>query len=147
MVTKDLTPPDLANLIDSAADEVATTSATRETRAKKVRRPSLLRPIFSAALIAAALYLGHGLWRYHAPPTSEQVAQDLERALDLARTSIEEIKANTGMLPKALPNASLAAVVRYEPDRDEYRLVATMMGVRITLQKDGTKSTDMGVSQ
>jgi hypothetical protein len=50
-------------------------------------------------------------------------------------------------LPDALPNASLAAVVQYEPDSNEYKLVATMMGVRVTLQKNGSKSTDVGVAQ
>jgi hypothetical protein len=144
MISKNIPPPELSDLIDRASNEVALSSAAQERRAKP-RRSSMLGPIISTGLVAVVLYLGHGLWRHHAPPTNEQVAQDLEWALNLARTSIEEIKASTGVLPQALPNASLAAVVQYEPDRDQYRLVATMMGVRITLQKDGSKSTDMGV--
>lgn len=148
MVSKDFTPPHLSDLIDSAANEVTLNAAAGAVAREKRERPqrrSVLRPIVTIGLVAAAFYLGHGLWHFHALPTNERVAQDLEQALNLARTSIEETKASTGVLPKALPNASLAAVVQYEPDRDEYRLVATMMGVRITLQKDGSKSTDMGI--
>lgn len=146
MVSKDVTSPDLSDLIDRAADEVSLSAAARERRARP-QRTSSLSAIIAVGLVAAGLYLGHGLWRYHAAPTNERVAQDLERALNLARTAIEAARASTGVLPKALPNASLAAVVQYQPDQDDYKLVATMMGVRITLQKDGSKSTDTGVRE
>jgi hypothetical protein len=141
-------PDDLSKLIDSASREVtASASRTAAARARRERseRAPVLPALAGAVALAAVAYLGHALWQNHAPPADERVAQDLEQVVDMARASVEEAKASTGALPAALPNASLAAVVRYEPQSNQYKLVATMMGVRVTLQQDGSKKTDKGV--
>lgn len=137
---------DLSNLISNAESDIEKHATARRRRAKRgrYRSPST---ILLGGLIVILAYCGHWLWVALRPPHQAQVAHDLALAVDQARAAVETAKTRTGELPDALPNASLAAVVRYEPERDEYRLVATMMGVRVTLQRDGTRSTDVGVSE
>lgn len=92
-------------------------------------------------LIAVAL---HSVWTAWMPPSAQQTARDLEAVVDAARQSVESVRSRTGQLPSALPNAALASVVRYEPDAGSYRLSATIMGVRVSLEPDGQKVTVTG---
>ena len=56
-------------------------------------------------------------------------------------------KSGSGTLPASIPNASLAAVVVYEPGQQDYKLSATVMGVRVTLERDGSKTRDTSESK
>ena len=42
---------------------------------------------------------------------------------------------------------SLAAVVVYEPGQQDYKLSATVMGVRVILERDGSKTRDTSESK
>lgn len=146
MEKPDSGPPDLSALINSAESEVEKQNRVLQ-RGVKARRSPALSAILLGGLVVILAYCGHWLWVALRPPPQQQVVHDLEMAVDQARTSVEAAKSSTGDLPEALPNASLAAVVRYEPDKDDYKLVATMMGVRVTLQRNGAKTTDVGVPE
>jgi hypothetical protein len=97
-----------------------------------------------ACLLLLTAWSLHSVWGALRPPTVQQTARDLEAVIDAARQSIESARTQTGQLPSALPNAALASVVRYEPDAGSYRLSATIMGVRVSLEPDGQKLTVTG---
>ena len=101
----------------------------------------------SIVLLALTIYVIASISARLTPPGSKEIARDLEIALEQARTAVEEAKNRTGKLPEALPNASLASVVRYEHQEDDYRLSTTIMGIRVTLEPDGRKHVEMGVKE
>lgn len=116
-----------------------------ERAAQAPRRRALAGRLWGAVLLAVAALALHYLWSAFAPPSTTQTTRDLEAAVDAARKSIEDERSRTGRLPEALPNAALASVVRYEPDASTYKLSATILGVRVTLENDGHKTTETGV--
>ena len=89
----------------------------------------------------------YSIWTQFAPPSADIVARDLERVIDTARDSVEKSKSETGQLPEVLPSASLGSVVRYERGQSDYQLSATMLGVRVTLARDGKKIVEKGIQQ
>lgn len=136
---------DLSSLINQAESALEKQGSTGMRDEKQ--RSLALKPALAIIAFLMIGYFGNWLWMIFAPPTQNQVVHDLEAVVAQARASVDQAKADSGSLPDALPNASLAAVVHYEPDQGTYTLVASMMGVRVTLQKDGTKSTDTGVKE
>lgn len=133
---------DLSSLIEKAEAEVL--RAKPALPARSSRRP-IGRGMVMLVLLAVAATALHVMWDDLFTPPVRRTTRDLESAVDAARASIERVKAQTGQLPTALPNAALATVVRYEPDLGGYRLSATIMGVRVTLEPDGRKKTETGV--
>lgn len=138
---------------DSRDDDLNALIAQAEQTASRsvLRKPAERRPmgrwLWGAVLAGLTVYAVSTLWRELAPPSSQKTASDLEAVVDAARQSVEEARTQTGRLPEALPNASLASVVVYEPGTSDYRLSATIMGVRVTLQSNGQKTTETGVGQ
>jgi hypothetical protein len=132
---------DLASLIEKAQAEAI--RARPQPAVPPRRLPG--RAIKIVVLLVALAGALHLLWDDLFAPPVHQTTQDLEAAVDAARESIERARAQTGQLPTALPNAALATVVRYEPDAGGYRLSATIMGVRVTLEPDGRRKTETGV--
>lgn len=133
---------DLATLIDDAEREAAATARGRSR--SDAPRPRRSRLPTAVALAAAAAFGAHELWAHYFAPTAAKVTRDLEHTVDLARDSIEESRKRIGALPEALPNASLAAVVAYESRNTSYRLSASMGGVRVVIDWDGSRSIDRG---
>ena len=86
--------------------------------------------------------VGYLAWWSFAPLPAGRVASDLEAVIEAARLSVEKAKGETGRLPDSLPNAALAAVVRYERGQSDYRLSTSVLGVRVTLERDGSKIVD-----
>ena len=134
---------DLDVLIEQAQKEASKSSALRAAPAK--RRGMLW--IWAGCVAIVAAFSVHSVWRGLAPPSTQQTTRDLEAAVDAARASIEQSRSQTGKLPETLPNASLAAVVSYEPGLSDYKLSATIMGVRVTLQPDGKMINETGVEK
>ncbi len=135
---------DLEALIQKAHHE--TLRAERGPQVPPPRR-ALAGRLWGALLLAVAAFALHALWSAFAPPSTSQTARDLEAAVDAARKSVEAERSRTGRLPDALPNAALASVVRYEPEVSTYKLSATILGVRVTLETDGRKTTETGVNR
>lgn len=137
-------PPDaepLDALIEQAARSEALRARPQASASPRRRGP---RMVFVAALLVLCAVAFHSLWTALAPPSTGQTARDLEAVVDAARQSVEAARSRTGQLPSALPNAALASVVRYEPDAGSYRLSASIMGVRVSLEPDGHKVTVTG---
>jgi hypothetical protein len=134
---------DLSALIRQAEGEVS----------KQVRREpaapggSFVGPALGAALAALAIYAVYALWSLFAPPSAGKVTRDLEVAVEAARVSVEKAKSESGQLPETIPSASLGSVVRYEHGKGDYRLSATILGVRVTLERDGKKIIEKGVQE
>ncbi len=139
-------PNDYANLINEAESAVKAKDAASKKQSappNPILRQALLTGML-AALVATSAWT---IWSHLAPPSQSHVAHDLEQAIEQARATVDAARKATGALPKALPNAALAAVVRYEPAETNYKLTATILGVRVTLESNGTKSTDFGVKE
>jgi hypothetical protein len=138
----------LTDLIRQAERAVADTSARAARMRVPAEKASFQRRYFVATgaflALCTAVYV---LWQGYAPPSKARVAQDLERVLDMAKASVDAAKSSSGALPAAIPNASLAAVVVYEPDQQGYKLSTTVMGVRVTLERDGSKTRDVSGSK
>ena len=141
MTSNDPKLSDISSLINQASNEVGKTNSSSATQAKE-SRPLPWGTLFPIVLVSIALYAGYNVWQNASPPPKEQVARDLDVVLEKAHKSIEEAKAKNGTLPEALPNAALASVVDYEVRDKEYQLTTSMLGVRITLQRDGKKTTE-----
>jgi hypothetical protein len=134
---------DLSALIRQAEREVS-----RQTRrALPAPRGSFAKPALGAVLVVLAIYAVYSLWALFAPPSTEKVAHDLEVAVDAARESVEKAKSESGQLPESIPSASLGSVVRYERGQQDYRLSATILGIRVTLEADGKKTVEKGVQE
>lgn len=135
-------PDDLSSLVDAASKE-----ATRSGKARvPLREGAAQRPFRTLAMLVlavAAVFSAYGIWTRIADPSAAKVSADLGQAIDLARASVEEVRKNTGALPETLPNASLASVVNYERRNTDYRLSASVVGVRVTIGWDGSKNIDM----
>lgn len=142
MTTSD--PKEFSTLIDQAETQVSQQASKHAGQTPSLGMPPWAVPVLLATVIAIT---GSSLWSLLAPVSTQQVKHDLESAVDQARTVIDASRAKDGELPETLPNAALASVVRYEPDAGGYRLIASMMGVRVTLERDGKKSMETGVEQ
>lgn len=134
-------PEDLSSLVDAASKEVVRQENARVSRQvrREGRTPSRL--VMYGLVVAAAIGV-YGLWTQVSNPSAAQVGADLGQALDLARASVEEARRSTGALPETLPNASLASVVYYERRSSDYRLSASVGGVRVMIEWDGSKKID-----
>ncbi len=145
---KSPSPQDLNALIEQAQTSVSGKRATAQARVEHAtaaaRRPSVVGPVLKIALLLAAAYAVFTIWQAFAPPSPGKVEHDLDMAINAAHDVIEKTKADTGDLPDALPNAALAAVVRYEPEPTKvgYTLSATIMGIRVTLEPSGRKRVE-----
>lgn len=132
----------LDQLIASAQHE-----ALRARPRPAVRQPrsfiSWAQPIMSLVALGLAL---HFLVALIVPPSRKQVERDLDVVVSAAHMEVEAARSRNGQLPMALPNAALAAVVQYRPDGDKYSLSSSVLGVRVTLTSDGSKTTDWGTS-
>lgn len=139
------TRPSDSEPLEALIEHAAHAEALRAQRhaAGSERRPRR-RLWFNACLLLVTALALHSVWTSLRPPSTQQTARDLEAVVDAARQSVEEARSQTGQLPAALPNAALASVVRYEPDAGSYRLSATIMGVRVSLEPDGKKLTVTG---
>ena len=131
-------PQDLSSLISKAEKAVSTAARSRARKARP-RVGSFLASVLAVALAGAAAFAGYEVRALHAPPSTARVVKDLGTAVDLARDMIEELRRSSGALPEALPSASLAAVVFYEVSGSGYRLSATMGGIRMTMEPDGSR--------
>ncbi len=136
-------PADYSALITKA--EKAVTPKAGENRRERSAKPGHGRLVLVAALAGVALFAAASAWTHLAPPGKDAVARDLDKAVELARTAVDEARKANGELPSTLPSAALASVVSYEPAGTQYRLAATIMGVRVTLEPNGRKTVDMGV--
>jgi hypothetical protein len=135
---------DLTALIKQA--ETQTVKNVERVQKSQRRKSSLkLKPVIVLMMAGLIAYSGYSIWTNFAPPSEEHVVRDLESVVDAARAAIEEAKAEAGQLPEALPNAALASVVQYEHGEKEYKLSATIMGIRITLEPDGKTTREYGV--
>ena len=132
---------DLDSLTSRASKAVERTSR-RDIRPAPPRN----RPLPILLLAGVALMAGAVIYQNVSPPSPTRVARDLDAVVEQARASVEESRKASGMLPEALPNASLSAVVHYEPKGDAYRLSATVPGVRVTLEPDGAKQIEYGAA-
>ena len=133
--------------IARAAREVEASLAAREQQNRPRQLPNFGKWVLAIAVIGAFVYLAPQLRRQLLPPSKDQIARDLEHAVNLARASVEEYKTRTGELPPALPHASLASVVRYERRRSEYHLSTATGSVRVTVEWDGSKSTELDAKE
>lgn len=95
-------------------------------------------------VVLLALFVGCVYWlvSISRPPPKKQVAEDLRQVLSQARDSVEASRDETGTLPPALPDAALAALADYEVEGDKYRLSATLLGVRVSMEWDGKVHED-----
>ncbi len=135
---------DLSALIAGAetAIEHQAVSARPARRSQSGNRSVILM----ALALAGLAYSGNTLWQRFAAPSQADVARDLSLVVDQARAEIESARQQTGSLPAVMPNAALASVVQYQADSGQYQIVVNMMGVKVTLQKDGSKITELGVN-
>lgn len=133
---------DLSRLINAAENAVDKKEARQAPRQRKRASSPWLLVSILLVIIAASLA---ALWSELRPPGAADIARDLEAIVARARDVIEAARGATGELPAALPNAALASVVRYEKGQKDYRLSATAMGVRVTLEPDGKTRTERGV--
>ena len=140
---KDAKPADYSALISKAEKAVAAKAG--DDRRERPAKPGRGRQVFAFALAGVTLFALASIWDRLAPPGKGAVARDLDKAVELARTAVDDARKTTGELPPTLPNAALASVVSYEPAGTQYRLAATIMGVRVTLEPNGSKTVNMGV--
>lgn len=134
---------DLSRLIDQAENLLNQKALVAQKAGKKVRLP--LTNILAGLLAAGLAYVGYFIWSNIAPPTKEQVAHDLETVVDQAKELIDEAKTADGAPPEGIPSAALASVVRYEVEDNHYKLVASARGVRVSIDHDGKKTTEIGM--
>ncbi len=136
-------PPinDLNSLIEQASREVE--QQTRKAPPAPTR--PIAKTLFGIFLGGVLITLLFVVLSWFAKPTPAMIVHDLEVAVDTAQKAIEQAKKEKGALPDALPNASLASVVQYERDQDEYKLTSVIMGVRVTLESNGKKTTETGL--
>jgi hypothetical protein len=140
----DTNPNDLSRLIDQAENQVSQ-QAARSAKASRKPGPSLFKPVMMALLAGLTVYAVFAIWTRLAPPGPAAITHDLEVVLERARDAVESAKKETGEYPDALPNASLASVVSYNHETDNYQLSATIMGIRVTLEPGGKKQIEKGV--
>lgn len=136
-------PADYSALISKAEKAVAAKAG--DDRRERPAKPGRGRQVLVAALAGATLFALVSLWSHLSPPGKDAVARDLDQTIELARAAVDDARKATGELPPTLPNAALVQVVSYEPAGTQYRLAATIMGVRVTLEPNGSKTVNMGV--
>lgn len=132
-------------LINQASADAKEKDIARKERAgrKKNAYASRIGPVVATIAIVLSLV---SIWNRLAPPSERQLASDLEQIVDQARLFIDESRSANGELPEGLP-AGLASVVQYEHAGKTYRLTATVLAVRVTLESDGSRRTDFGVGK
>lgn len=128
----------LVHLVDTAAEYV-------KSREDSGPRPSSssarhLRWLPQAVMGGALVWGGYSVYVHMAPPSRGNVVRDLESVIDQTRALVEKSRVETGKLPDRLPSSALAAVVRYEPMGNTYRLSTVIMGVRLTQEPDGKRT-------
>lgn len=96
-------------------------------------------------LVLVAVGSAYAAWRVFAPPSAAAVERDPSHVVESARQSVGAAKASSGSLPDVLPNDSLSALVRYEHAAEDYTLSSTMLGLRVTIGRDGNKKVEKGV--
>lgn len=137
--------PNLHDLTREAYDEIRQ-ATHRSGRSRSATRKSNW-PI-SAGLSIVVVLVALVAWHFgvfHSPtPSRGRIQADLEKVLDQARNALESERRDTGRLPDAVPNASLAAIVRYERhvyDHGEgtYRLSASSAGITVYLDGSGNR--------
>lgn len=133
---------DLSQLIRQA-DEQAQNKA--QSKAAPQRSRIQVAAIFSGVLLVVIAYAGVKVFAAFSPPSEAKVAHDLERVVESAHQLVDGIKKETGKLPDAIPNAALASVVQYEKRDADYKLSATILGVRVSLEGAGKMTTETGV--
>lgn len=143
MEPKNSGPQDISSLIDQANSAIGK-QASRQAQRKPPCRPLPIGAIFAGVLAIGALFSVYSIWKNTGTPGDAQIARDLDIALEKAHAAVEDVKSKTGALPETLPNAALASVVDYDPQQGSYQLTANMLGVRVTLQRDGKKTTEKG---
>ena len=131
----------LHDLINKANKTLGAEQATRSADAQKQRRKAIVGRVIALIIglvaitpLVVTIYLVADM---NAKPSRQQVERDLKAAISMAEEEVETVRAETGALPDALPDAALAAVVRYEPEGERYRLTAELMGVAVTRDADG----------
>ncbi len=139
------TPNDYSALISQASAEVDKKAQAQQLRESR-RKKNTGQQIAVAVCTLVVSIAGYQIWSRLAPPGDKQVAKDLENTVEQARAVIDQTRKETGQLPDALP-AAMASVVRYEKTDKAYKLSATVLGVRVTMESDGPKRTDFGVKQ
>jgi hypothetical protein len=135
-------PQDLSKLIEQA-EAVAVRQQRSRTKGKRSFVNSRLGTL---VLLVALVSIAFAIRAMFAPPTEAQALHDLEAAVDKARQAVEAARARNGQLPDTLPSAALSSVVVYEHEQDSYSLNATFMGIHVTLQPDGKKTTETGAN-
>jgi hypothetical protein len=143
MSTSDRQPPDLAKVIDAAETEVLRRETRPVPKGAHAAKVIGTREVVIVAMVLFVGWIAREIWSSLQPPAREQVARDLQATLQSAHESIEQSANESGKLPGAIPSASLSTVVRYEPALGTYTLSATVLGVRVTLQRDGATQTEM----
>ena len=139
---------DFASLAREASEEIRRGSKPLPTEPPK---PSQLRwPVLVAcaalAILAMAAETRFGLvdavTEFVMPArTARHVQADLETILDQAKAAIDGALGADGGLPDALPNAALAALVRYDRvGKSSYRLTVSGGDVVVTQDSAGNRS-------
>lgn len=132
-------PTNLDELIEAASREANHAAQARERVATTTLRKAHLTLLTQALLVSFVAICGWGLYAFWAPISASQVERDLDMAIDQARQAVEASRGPGGELPSALPNAALSQIVIYQPDSGGYRLEGSIMGLRISLERDGSK--------
>lgn len=133
---------DISKLIKQADEQVR----HHDQRTSTSKRKSLPgAAIWNGVLLAVIVYAGVTVSDALSPPSEERVAHDLEQLIEHARQMVDDIQKDTGKLPDAIPNAALASAVQYEKRSTDYKLTATVLGVRVTLEGSGKPITETGV--
>lgn len=134
---------DLARLVGAASDYVRSREGGLPAQAPPLgRRRNLLAWL---ALAGGLAWGGYALYGQLAPPRPATVAKDLDKVIAQAQALVERTRERTGALPDTLPSSALASVVQYQREGGGYRLTAAVMGVRVTLEPGGQKTTQTGV--
>ena len=133
---------DLSQLVDQASGYVRTQKSKRHTTpSPRSRYFSLL---LQATLLGALAWGVYALFDTLSPPAPAEVAQDLGTVIDQAQALVEQSRRDTGKLPDTLPSSAMASVVQYQREGNDYRLSAVVMGIRVTLEPNGQKTTQEG---
>lgn len=106
---------ELTSLINEADQELH--------RKRPKAKPPLQVPYLSWLIRVGLLVLLLVLWipLLHSPP-QQQIVDDLQAVLQLARTSVDSWQEKMGELPVTLPDPELARLVAYSPEGATYTL-------------------------
>lgn len=142
MTTNDPRRDALQDLIDQAGQEAVRQGSVPPVRASGASRAPWLRWIVAGATVLAAIHTADLASRRWREPAADAAARDLAIVVQAAGRSVEAVRGQTGRLPEALPNPAHANLVRYKVTDGAYALSASVLGLRVTLQPDGTTKTE-----